>query len=82
MVSNERATILEERSPFVSKMSSLGGQWRVIRHYLSLTNLNAEVEKLVQRIKPATPEQWDGTYLRNTVYHTFIIKLSIIMFKT
>ncbi|XP_063834103.1 calcium-independent phospholipase A2-gamma-like [Ostrinia nubilalis] len=40
-------------------MSSLGSQWRVIRHYLSLTNLNAEVEKLVQKIKPATPEQWD-----------------------
>lgn len=45
-------------------MSSLGGQWRVIRHYLSLTNLNAEVEKLVQRIKPATPEQWDGLIRR------------------
>ncbi|VVC86918.1 unnamed protein product [Leptidea sinapis] len=40
-------------------MSSLGSQWRVIRHYLSMTNLNAEVEKLVQRIKPATPEQWE-----------------------
>ncbi|KAL0860736.1 hypothetical protein ABMA27_010066 [Loxostege sticticalis] len=40
-------------------MSSFGSQWRVIRHYLSLTNLNAEVEKLVQKIKPATPEQWD-----------------------
>ncbi|CAG9568700.1 unnamed protein product [Danaus chrysippus] len=41
-------------------MSSLGGQWRVIRHYLSMSNLNAEVEKLVQRIKPATPEQWEN----------------------
>ncbi|OWR46769.1 calcium-independent phospholipase A2-gamma like protein, partial [Danaus plexippus plexippus] len=41
-------------------MSSLGGQWRVIRHYLSISNLNAEVEKLVQRIKPATPEQWEN----------------------
>lgn len=45
------------------KMSSFGGQWRVIRHYLSMTNLNAEVEKLVQKIKPATPEQWDSKYL-------------------
>lgn len=41
-------------------MSSLGGQWRVIRHYLSLSNMQAEVEKLVQKIKPATPEQWDN----------------------
>ncbi|XP_063897128.1 calcium-independent phospholipase A2-gamma-like [Helicoverpa armigera] len=41
-------------------MSSLGGQWRVIRHYLSLSNLNAEVEKLVQKLKPATPDQWDN----------------------
>ncbi|CAK1547744.1 unnamed protein product [Leptosia nina] len=41
-------------------MSSFGGQWRAIRHYLSMTNLNAEVEKLVQRIKPATPEQWEN----------------------
>lgn len=45
-------------------MSSLGGQWRVIRHYLSLSNLNAEVEKLVQRIKPASPEQWDNLIRR------------------
>ncbi|CAH2058302.1 unnamed protein product, partial [Iphiclides podalirius] len=41
-------------------MSSLGGQWRVIRHYLSVSNLNAEVEKLVQKLKPATPEQWES----------------------
>ncbi|XP_048004491.1 calcium-independent phospholipase A2-gamma-like [Leguminivora glycinivorella] len=41
-------------------MSSLGSQWRIIRHYLSMTNLNAEVEKLVQRMKPASPEQWDN----------------------
>lgn len=41
-------------------MSSMGNQWRVIRHYLSITNLNAEVEKLVQKIKPASPEQWDS----------------------
>ncbi|XP_045762444.1 calcium-independent phospholipase A2-gamma-like [Maniola jurtina] len=41
-------------------MSSLGGQWRVIRHYLSMSNLNAEVEKLVQKFKPATPEQWEN----------------------
>ncbi|XP_023935076.1 calcium-independent phospholipase A2-gamma [Bicyclus anynana] len=41
-------------------MSSLGGQWRVIRHYLSMSNLNAEVEKLVQKIKPASPEQWEN----------------------
>lgn len=41
-------------------MSSLGGQWRIIRHYLSLSNLNSEVEKLVQKIKPATPEQWES----------------------
>ncbi|XP_047510185.1 calcium-independent phospholipase A2-gamma-like [Pieris napi] len=41
-------------------MSSLGGQWRAIRHYLSITSLNSEVEKLVQRIKPATPEQWEN----------------------
>ncbi|CAG4966175.1 unnamed protein product [Colias eurytheme] len=41
-------------------MSSLGGQWRAIRHYLSMTSLNTEVEKLVQRIKPATPEQWEN----------------------
>ncbi|CAG4994955.1 unnamed protein product [Parnassius apollo] len=41
-------------------MSSLGGQWRVIRHYLSMTNLNAEAEKLLQKIKPATPEQWEN----------------------
>ncbi|XP_050356706.1 calcium-independent phospholipase A2-gamma-like [Nymphalis io] len=41
-------------------MSSLGGQWRIIRHYLSISNLNSEVEKLVQKIKPATPEQWES----------------------
>lgn len=41
-------------------MSSLGGQWRIIRHYLSMSNLNSEVEKLVQKIKPATPEQWES----------------------
>ncbi|XP_063371951.1 calcium-independent phospholipase A2-gamma-like [Cydia amplana] len=41
-------------------MSSLGSQWRIIRHYLSMTNLNSEVEKLVQRMKPASPEQWDN----------------------
>lgn len=41
-------------------MSSLGSQWRIIRHYLSMTNLNTEVEKLVQRMKPASPEQWDN----------------------
>ncbi|XP_049881276.1 calcium-independent phospholipase A2-gamma-like [Pectinophora gossypiella] len=45
-------------------MSSLGGQWRVIRHYLSLSNLNAEVEKLVQKIKPASPEQWENLIRR------------------
>ncbi|CAH0714857.1 unnamed protein product, partial [Brenthis ino] len=38
----------------------LRGQWRIIRHYLSLSNLNSEVEKLVQKIKPATPEQWES----------------------
>ncbi|XP_072946571.1 calcium-independent phospholipase A2-gamma-like [Epargyreus clarus] len=41
-------------------MSSFGSQWRIIRHYLSISNLNAEVEKLVQKIKPATPEQWEN----------------------
>ncbi|XP_013165315.1 PREDICTED: calcium-independent phospholipase A2-gamma-like [Papilio xuthus] len=41
-------------------MSSFGGQWKIIRHYLSMTNLNAEVEKLIQKIKPATPEQWES----------------------
>ncbi|KAG6443427.1 hypothetical protein O3G_MSEX002842 [Manduca sexta] len=38
---------------------SLGSQWRIIRHYLSLTNLNSEVEKLVQKFKPTSPEQWE-----------------------
>lgn len=47
-------------------MSSFGGQWRVIRHYLSISNLNAEVEKLVQKIKPATAEQWDGEFILST----------------
>ncbi|XP_004933596.1 calcium-independent phospholipase A2-gamma [Bombyx mori] len=41
------------------KNMSFGGQWRVLRHYLSLTNLNAEAEKLIQKIKPVTPEQWE-----------------------
>ncbi|XP_052755448.1 calcium-independent phospholipase A2-gamma-like [Galleria mellonella] len=41
-------------------MSSLGSQWRLIRHYLSVSNLNAELEKLIQKIKPVTPEQWDN----------------------
>ncbi|KAJ2944968.1 hypothetical protein O0L34_g1865 [Tuta absoluta] len=41
-------------------MSSFGGQWRVIRHYLSLSNLNIEVDKLVQKVKPATAEQWES----------------------
>ncbi|KAL4720811.1 hypothetical protein ACJJTC_016444 [Scirpophaga incertulas] len=41
-------------------MSSLGSQWRVIRHYLSLNNLNSELEKLVQKLKPVTPEQWES----------------------
>lgn len=41
-------------------MSSLGGQWRIIRHYLSLANINSEVEKLLQKVKPASPEQWDN----------------------
>ncbi|KAI8423802.1 hypothetical protein MSG28_012813 [Choristoneura fumiferana] len=41
-------------------MSSLGSQWRIIRHYLSMTNLHTEVEKLVQKMKPASPEQWDN----------------------
>ncbi|KPJ12748.1 Calcium-independent phospholipase A2-gamma [Papilio machaon] len=41
-------------------MSSFGGQWKIIRHYLSMANLNAEVEKLMQKIKPATPEQWEN----------------------
>ncbi|KAM3958702.1 calcium-independent phospholipase A2-gamma [Aphomia sociella] len=45
-------------------MSSLGSQWRIIRHYLSLTNLNAELEKLVQKIKPVTPEQWENLISR------------------
>ncbi|XP_053620383.1 calcium-independent phospholipase A2-gamma-like [Plodia interpunctella] len=45
-------------------MSSLGSQWRVIRHYLSLTNLNSEVEKLIQKVKPATPEQWENLLKR------------------
>lgn len=49
-------------------MSSLGGQWRVIRHYLSLSNMQAEVEKLVQKIKPATPEQWDSEYCTTVLY--------------
>ncbi|CAG9135674.1 unnamed protein product [Plutella xylostella] len=39
---------------------SFSGQWRVIRHYLSTTNLSSEVEKLVQKLRPATPEQWDN----------------------
>lgn len=47
----------------VPKMSSLGSQWKVIRHYLSLTNLGPEVEKLVQKVKPATAEQWESKYL-------------------
>lgn len=47
-------------------MSSLGGQWRVIRHYLSMSNLNAEVEKLVQKIRPASPEQWESKYLNRS----------------
>ncbi|XP_060807668.1 calcium-independent phospholipase A2-gamma [Amyelois transitella] len=41
-------------------MSSLGSQWRILRHYLSMTNLNAEVEKIIQKVKPATPEQWEN----------------------
>ncbi|KAI5644699.1 patatin-like phospholipase domain-containing protein [Phthorimaea operculella] len=45
-------------------MSSFGGQWRVIRHYLSLSNLNTEVEKLVQKVKPATAEQWESLIQR------------------
>ncbi|KOB75232.1 Phospholipase [Operophtera brumata] len=40
-------------------MSSLGGQWRVLRHYLSASNLHMELEKLVQRLRPASPAQWD-----------------------
>ncbi|GBP56386.1 Calcium-independent phospholipase A2-gamma [Eumeta japonica] len=41
-------------------MSSFGNQWRFIRHYLSMTNLSAELEKVVQKMKPLTPEQWDS----------------------
>ncbi|CAB3226392.1 unnamed protein product [Arctia plantaginis] len=45
-------------------MSSLGNQWRMIRHYLSSSNLHGEVEKLIQKIKPATPKQWDDLIKR------------------
>lgn len=62
-------------------MSSLGGQWRIIRHYLSLSNLNSEVEKLVQKIKPATPEQWESKctiIFKNYYKNAKIINLFII----
>lgn len=49
-------------------MSSLGSQWKVIRHYLSITNLGPEVEKLVQKMKPATAEQWDSKCLPLSFY--------------
>ncbi|CAG9792596.1 unnamed protein product [Diatraea saccharalis] len=41
-------------------MSSLGNQWRVIRHYLSLTSWNTEMEKLAQKLKPITSDQWEN----------------------
>lgn len=31
----------------------------MLRHYLSLNNLNNEVEKWIQKIKPTTSEQWE-----------------------
>lgn len=63
-------------------MSSLGGQWRIIRHYLSLSNLNSEVEKLVQKIKPATPEQWESKctiIFKNNYKNAKIINLYVII---
>lgn len=44
------------------KMSSLGGQWRIICHYLSANKLNNELDKLVQKIKPVTSMQWESEY--------------------
>lgn len=55
--------VFRETVKRIAKMSSLGNQWRMIRHYLSSSNLPAEVEKLIQKIKPATPKQWDGEYI-------------------
>lgn len=43
--------------------SSLGGSWRVLRRQLADSSLAAELDKLLQRLKPDAPEHWDSEYL-------------------